>query len=230
MPGNVTHANVVPGQTLTANKYNGDFQNIIDNMTPQGVDDFAVNAAQFLTIQDPGEPGSEILPTSLAGELAALRWILSEIKGTTWIQTVTGKARQPQFAFEDPVFGGWVNSADRTMTFWLSIPQDYHSGQLTLGFLSQMSSGFGNVRMVYAASWWRAGTTPVVVDVGVSAILPFPSTSIVFNSFTLSSAAVAFGDMIIMTAQRTPGHVDDTATGDLAFVGANVTYNGWAGR
>ncbi len=91
MPGNYSHTNLMDGEVLTANKYNADHQNHITNATPQGLDDYSATVAQMQTTTDPGEVGTENLPTSTAGELERIRQVLQEIKGTPqWYVSQTG--------------------------------------------------------------------------------------------------------------------------------------------
>ena len=91
MAGNYTHTSRADGLTLTATIYNNDHQNHINNMTPAGVDDYSTNTAEMQTQSDPGEVGSESAPTSLAGELARIRFAIAEIKGTTYWYTSASK-------------------------------------------------------------------------------------------------------------------------------------------
>ena len=81
MPGNYTHSTRAPGLILTASIYNADHQNHVDNMTPDGVDDASADLAAFRETADPGEAGTESLPTSLRGELLRLRKLIAEISG-----------------------------------------------------------------------------------------------------------------------------------------------------
>src|SRR5574341_1285814 len=84
------------GTVLTASIYNSDHQNHVDNLTPQMTDDYSTSAVQMQTTTDPGEVGTESLPTSLAGELERLRFAIGECKtaiGLTaakWHSTPTG--------------------------------------------------------------------------------------------------------------------------------------------
>jgi len=81
MPGNYSITTRVPGEVLTAAKYNSDHQNHIDNLTPAGNDDYSSSVAQMQIATNPGEEGSESQPTSLAGELERLRFIIKELAG-----------------------------------------------------------------------------------------------------------------------------------------------------
>src|SRR3990167_5659384 len=95
MPGNWSITTRVAGETLTAAKYNADNQNAVDNATPAGLDDYSSNATQMQSSTDPGEVGTESLPTSLAGELERIRFTIEEFKSVfdsgvvQWYETVS---------------------------------------------------------------------------------------------------------------------------------------------
>ena len=88
MAGLYSHTTRASGLTLTAAIYNTDHQNHINNSVPLQFDDYSVSVAEMQTTTDPGEVGSESQATTLAGELARLRAIINEMKGTAqWYQT-----------------------------------------------------------------------------------------------------------------------------------------------
>lgn len=67
---------------------NAEFDNILNNLLPTGIDDYSINVTQMQIQTDPGEVGSESLATTLAGEFARLRFAIKEMKGTTyWYST-----------------------------------------------------------------------------------------------------------------------------------------------
>lgn len=77
-------------EVLTNEALNEEFDNILENLTPSGVDDYSVNTTQMRLTTDPGEPGSESLADSLAGEIERLRFVVKEMKGsgvTQWYET-----------------------------------------------------------------------------------------------------------------------------------------------
>lgn len=84
MPGNYGHTARADGSILTGSIYNGDHQNHITFCTPGGVDDYSTNLAQMQSSVDPGEQGTESLPTDLAGEIQRIRNVLKEITGKTY--------------------------------------------------------------------------------------------------------------------------------------------------
>ncbi len=77
-------------QTIKFSELNGEINNIINNLFPLKFDDHSDNVAQMREIQDPGEPGSEILPTNLAEELKTLRFQVNQIIGSAlgdWMES-----------------------------------------------------------------------------------------------------------------------------------------------
>ena len=71
-------------EKLTAANLNAEIDNILNNFTPAGMDDYSSNLAEMQTQTDPGELSTESLATTTAGELARMRFILSEITGNTY--------------------------------------------------------------------------------------------------------------------------------------------------
>jgi hypothetical protein len=71
------------GETLTHTDLNAEFDNILNNLDPAGVDDQSTNVAAMQVTFDPGNTGTENLPTSLKEELEALRFQIKSITGET---------------------------------------------------------------------------------------------------------------------------------------------------
>ena len=69
-------------EKLLSADLNAEFDNILDNLVPDQVDDFSSNASQMQQTVDPGEVGTESLATTTAGELERLRFTIAEIKGS----------------------------------------------------------------------------------------------------------------------------------------------------
>lgn len=75
-------------EDLTAANLNAEFDNILTNFVPLMIDDYSTNVSQMQVKTDPGEVGSESLATTLAGELARIRHMITEITGKThWYQS-----------------------------------------------------------------------------------------------------------------------------------------------
>lgn len=71
----------VSTEDVTYSDLNAEFDNILTNLVPTGVDDYSANVSQMQTTVDPGEVGTESLATTLAGEIARLRFMINEITG-----------------------------------------------------------------------------------------------------------------------------------------------------
>lgn len=84
MAGLYTHTTRASGTILTATIYNADHQNHIDNQDPEQMDDYSPNATGMRVETDPGENGTESLPTSLAGELERIRYVMRALTGKTY--------------------------------------------------------------------------------------------------------------------------------------------------
>lgn len=82
MAGSYSHTTRASGLTLTANIYNSDHQNHIDNHNPQQMNDYSDDVATMQATTDPGDVGTESLATSLSGELERVRFVLDAIIGS----------------------------------------------------------------------------------------------------------------------------------------------------
>lgn len=91
MAGLYSHTTRVDGTTLDAIIYNGDHQNHIDNSIPAQQDDYSSTIAQMKANTDPGEVGSELQATTLAGELERIRFVIKEMRGANqWYESNQG--------------------------------------------------------------------------------------------------------------------------------------------
>lgn len=60
---------------------NAEFDNILNNFTPSGMDDYSTNTAQMQSTADPYPGAVESLATTGAGELERLRYVIKQITG-----------------------------------------------------------------------------------------------------------------------------------------------------
>ena len=81
MAGNYSHTTRASGLTLTANIYNTDHQNHINNHNPEQMDDYSTDATEMQTTADPYPAASESLATTLAEELTRMRFVIKQITG-----------------------------------------------------------------------------------------------------------------------------------------------------
>lgn len=69
------------GQVLTAGTLNGEFDNVLNNFDPSGVDDQSTDVTAMQSTADPYPGGSPSLATDLAGEIQRLRYQTTAITG-----------------------------------------------------------------------------------------------------------------------------------------------------
>lgn len=85
----------ISGEVLTASDLNAEFDNILNNLTPAGIDDYSATATDMRQTTDPYPLLSESLATSLQGEIERLRYQVHQLKmaiasssNTYWYQDV----------------------------------------------------------------------------------------------------------------------------------------------
>ncbi len=66
----------VSNEVLTASDLNAEFDNIIVNMSPTGIEDASANVSAMQASTSPGGLGTESLATSLLGEIQRIRYVL----------------------------------------------------------------------------------------------------------------------------------------------------------
>ena len=94
-------------EVLSDTDLNAEVDNILNNLTPSGTDDYSATAAQMRTDTDGGESGTESLATSLAGELERLRFAIREIKGSGisyWYQSANTSLTELNSALSTTTF------------------------------------------------------------------------------------------------------------------------------
>lgn len=123
MSGLYSHTTRSSGTTLTASIYNSDHQNHIDNHIPEQIDDYSVDVTEMRVTTDPGESGTESRPTSLAGEIERLRFIIAEITGKTqWYESPDTNIMTSGVSIDsdDNISGYGAKVEEKTADFTLS--------------------------------------------------------------------------------------------------------------
>ena len=69
------------GDTILASETNAEFDNILNNLTPAGVDDESVNETAMQATRDPYPAASADLAVSLQEEIQSLRYLIKQITG-----------------------------------------------------------------------------------------------------------------------------------------------------
>jgi hypothetical protein len=71
----------VSNEVLTASDLNAEFNNQLNNMDPEGIEDASASVSDMQATTDPGGSGSESQATDLLGELKRLRYAIKRIVG-----------------------------------------------------------------------------------------------------------------------------------------------------
>ncbi len=71
-------------EDVSASDLNAEFNNVLNNLLPAGIDGYELNTAQMQIQTSPGAVGTESRATSLAGEIARLRYAMNRIIGGTY--------------------------------------------------------------------------------------------------------------------------------------------------
>jgi len=71
----------VATEDVTYSDLNAEFDNALLAMQPLLIDDYSTDTTQMQVVTDPGEVGTESKATTLAGEIARLRFLIKEITG-----------------------------------------------------------------------------------------------------------------------------------------------------
>jgi hypothetical protein len=219
------------GVVLTAAEYNADHQNHVDNNIPASIDDYSQDASQMQTVFDPGEVGSEVLPGSLAEELAALRKMIVEQKGTSqWYETYTTRKTHGSVQFIEATDGTWHATGTTIAFYRLQVPDGWQaSSNLTLKIFRRSSSAAGSSRMTSVVFRVRDGAA--ISNVAASDIDFTPGdTNSHVTSITISGASFAAGDVISVQVSRLGSDGADTNTGSVAPDGHWFEYTGAASR
>lgn len=82
-------------EILTYSDLNAEFDNILTNLTPAGIDDESASDAAARATSDPYPAGSLSRATSLQGELQQLRYLVNQLTGMT-------------YWYQDPVDTIWI--------------------------------------------------------------------------------------------------------------------------
>ena len=107
MPGTWSKlVTVTTGQTITASERNNEFDNVITNSTPDGLDDASADATAMQSTSDPYPAAVVSLATDLRGELKRVRYLIAQITGQAqWyidpsqLLSLDGTVSLPMYSF-----------------------------------------------------------------------------------------------------------------------------------
>lgn len=180
------------GQVLTASALNAEFDNILNNLDPDGIDDFSVDTTEMRSTADPYPASSESLATSLEGELERLRYQILEIKKAIQASNVTYWYQDLPTAGMFTIATSSVGVNDTTPDYTLDVEGTFGaSGNATVsGSLTAASTvTFTGMSLVIATD-----VTASIADSLTSSVMSFDTESVdtlsEFNgsTFTATSA------------------------------------------
>lgn len=201
MPGTYSITQRAAGSLLTAAIYNEDHSAHLTFNTPGGVDDYSANVAQMQSTVDPGESGTESLPTDLAGEIQRLRHVIKEMTGKTY----------------------WYESPTALMYTNLVAELSLTSGA-TKDFTG-IPAGVKRVTLMIASASTN-GTSNYLVQIGDAGGLEVTgyqgSIAAVFNVNTTTCEAIAAGGFTIINSVAAAGSYMGKIVLDLAAASTNT--------
>jgi len=231
MPGNWSITVRADGEELTAAKYNQDHQDVVDNFTPSGLDDYSASTAQSELKSDPGETGSEALATSLAEELTQLRFIIAEMKGaSSWRTTSLSRTIQGDAQIVSSDASSWTAAGTSVIVWKLRLPDGWVStSDLTFRTLRRAGVSSGTARMTTQIVRKRDNTAPSQLASQDIDFIPGDTNSHILD-LTVSGATLAAGDWVNVVITRLGDDAADTMSGAVSYDGHVFFYIGVASR
>jgi hypothetical protein len=185
--------------------------------------------AEMRLTLDPGEVGTEVLPTSLAQWQQEIQFILQERGRTnTWYESYTN-CTVPVLTVggtaPDPVANLFPGLGTTSQTYSFAIPPDWRpASNLTWVFTRKTTSGTGTAMMQYAINRERNGqpVTNIVTNTAVNFAPGNLNAQEV--SINIPGASLVAGDVVTIPLRRFADDVTDTDMGDVIVLAASVTY------
>jgi hypothetical protein len=131
------------GETLTAADLNAEFDNVLNNLTPSGVDDYSASTTEMRAVADPYPASVESLATSLQGEVERLRYQILEIKKAIQASNVSYWYQDLPTAGVFTIAGSSVGVNDTTPSYALDVTGAANvTGNLIVGGTISSTSSF----------------------------------------------------------------------------------------
>lgn len=109
------------GETLTASDLNAEFNNVLNNLTPAGIDDYSATTTEMRALTDPYPGTVESQATSLQGELERLRYQILQIKNTLQPTNITYWYQDLPTAGVFTILGSSVGVNDTTPDYTMDV-------------------------------------------------------------------------------------------------------------
>ncbi len=240
------------GGTILAADWNAEFLNILNNLTPTGMDDASTNATAMQTTADPYPGGAESLATSLSGELQRIRYVLSQISGMTyWYQdpvetiwipagsmiptTTNGAApATEEYSTNDIMFDylAFDGATEEFASLNIVMPEKWDLGTVKAKFYwrNQAGAGVGDTVEWEMAAIARGNTDEIDTAPGTGQVISdtvLSGTSPMHISGATPAITIggtpALGDVVHFKVSRNVGGTDDM-TEDAYLFGVLIQY------
>lgn len=207
MAGNYTKlVTVVTGQTITASERNNEFDNVINNMTPDGVDDASATLA---AMRNTADPAGGSLATSLRGELERLRFQVLKLGSATgyWYDAL-------------PFLAGLTPAAPGVTATDLTNRLAQLASQIKTGF--GLTNWYDSPATVLAAYLLKAGGTMTgAIAMGGQKITGLAAGTVAGDATRYEQVVLTTGDQTISGVKTFDGQLigKGTATNDSPAAG-----------
>lgn len=174
---------VLTGQTITASERNNEHDNHINNSDFAGLDDYSPDITTMRVTTDPYPASAESLPTSGAGELERLRYLIKQITGQAQWYIDPTKDLTQLLALTGGTMSGNIAMGSNKLTGLAAGSSNGDSvryEQLNPGKILQIQAGSSSTTKTTTSSTYQTSNLTV-------AITPTASTSKVF--------VLAWGDL-----------------------------------
>lgn len=135
----------ITGDTLTASDINAEFNNILNNFDPDGMDDTSANTSGMQATSDPYSGDAISLSTDLTGEIKRLRYVVNQILGSTY-----------WYIYPD--------YTEKTTTSTLVLSESVVTASATSTFTLTLPTAVGNKNKVYTIKKIDSSTNSVIID------------------------------------------------------------------
>lgn len=193
--------------TVINTDLNAEFDNILNNLLPAGMDSYSHNQAQMQLQSNPGGVGTESLATSLAGELERIRFVLAEVTGNTfWYQAPIASLSQLNTAIgaaalQNKISSGLTNGATGSVQPVFLVPD---------GTAAKVNLKATATNFVYSI---QGSTYTVTADASITGLTTAPTTG--------NTALVADTSMSGQAWTKQAGEGATAIT--ISTVGANIS-------
>lgn len=144
------------------------------------------------------------------------------------LSTQAGRVAVPFYTGDLGAAGSsWDDAVTDTAFFWLPIPDDYVSGDLTWRILRR-GAATNTAVMRKTSNRFRPSAAPVVIDSAVNIDFTPGNTNTQSLAATITAANFQVGDVIRMDIQRLGADGGDTMTAAVFLDGVWVEYTGRA--